>query len=126
MPTVPGGLLRPSCIITPLFFAFDTRPIFSCAGGPLLIQFAGSAFRDNSHGGGLASVALLLDETFAVTAQVFVNEGTSHRALVPNAVVKYGVEPGTHTFRVAPDDQTVLNGDDRFSVLVTEYGLPLN
>ncbi|MEU4341014.1 H-type lectin domain-containing protein [Nocardia sp. NPDC023852] len=87
-------------------------------GGTLYIQFSGSAWRGNA---GKVSVDLLMDGTVIATASVYTNEASSHKALVPVAVL-IPAAAGQHTFTVAPTPGSGTNIDqnDYFTVTVNE------
>lgn len=87
-------------------------------GGTLYIQFAGSGWRGSA---GKVSVDLLMDGTVIATASVFTNEASSHKSLVPVAVL-IPAAAGQHTFTVAPTPGSGTNIDqnDYFTVTVNE------
>ncbi|WP_280262716.1 H-type lectin domain-containing protein [Nocardia abscessus] len=87
-------------------------------GGTLYIQFSGSGWRGSA---GKISVDLLMDGTVIATASVYTNEATSHKALVPVAIV-IPAAAGQHTFTVAPTPGSGTNIDqnDYFTVTVNE------
>lgn len=87
-------------------------------GGTLYIQFAGSGWRGAA---GKISVDLLMDGAVIATASVYTNEASSHKALVPVAIV-IPAAAGQHTFTVAPTPGSGTNIDqnDYFTVTVNE------
>ncbi|WP_326579913.1 H-type lectin domain-containing protein [Streptomyces sp. NBC_00481] len=86
-------------------------------GGKLLVQFSGSAWRGTP---GKVSVDLLMDGAVVATASVYTNEASSHKALVPVAVL-IPAAAGPHTFTARPSGaSTRLDANDYFTVTVTE------
>lgn len=85
-------------------------------GGKLLVQFAGSAWSSRP---GKISVNLLMDGTVIATASTLTNEASSHKALVPAAVI-VPAAAGSHTFSVAAVSGTNVDTGDYFTITVTE------
>ncbi|MGH8902853.1 MAG: hypothetical protein ACRDYA_14575 [Egibacteraceae bacterium] len=101
--------------------AYPVDVTYTSQGGPLLIQFAGSAW---AKAVGIISVNLTLDGATVATAKVYTNEATSHKALVPAAVFTCSIKPGPHKFAVAAGDgNTNIDHNDFFTITVFEFSL---
>jgi len=97
------------------------KATFTSNGGPLLIQFHGSAWSPQKSSG--IGANLLLDGAVIATAQAFTNEANSHKALVLVNVFTCSVRAGTHTFTVeaALSPDTKIDQNDFFTITVIEY-----
>ena len=71
----------------------------------------------------MISANLTLDGVTVATASVFANETQSHKAFVPVAVLVPSAKPGSHTFAVSAGANTTLDGNDLFTITVSEFFL---
>jgi hypothetical protein len=98
---------------------------FTSYGGPLLIQFAGSAYAPGVDIGPvrLLEVNLKFNDFPVAKAAVSTNEPSSHKALVPIAVTTTLVGAGQHVVTVeAANSNTIVDGGDHFTVTIFEFG----
>ena len=94
---------------------------YTSSGGALLVQFAGSGYSSTANK--MISANLTLDGVTVATASVFANETQSHKAFVPVAVLVPSAKPGSHTFAVSAGANTTLDGNDLFTITVSEFFL---
>jgi hypothetical protein len=87
--------------------------------GPTLLTLAGSVWSQASDA--MIGVSLLIDDQpTEISAVIFSNGPSTHRAVVP-VVVPYTFTIGTHAFALVPaTQQTISDGNDRF-VLSVQY-----
>ena len=90
---------------------------FASPGGTLLITLNGSAYAQNSGGAFLLVCVVIDGVATGACAEVAVNEGLSHKALVAEPALK-DVPAGTHTVTHVQGTGTLTNNDDYFSVTI--------
>jgi hypothetical protein len=92
---------------------------FTSQGGILYMTVSGSAWSKSAST--TISVAVSVDGKLMGTAQVFTNEASSHKALVPLALHLQQLAAGQHTVSLAAGAGTITDQNDFFDVTVTEY-----
>jgi hypothetical protein len=95
---------------------------FTCGGGLVCLTMSGSAWRPSP---GLIYVMISVQNSAGdgpeLYAQVYTNEATSHKALIPIDVVLPDLAADTYTVTINPVGDTVIDLNDYFNVTVTEY-----
>jgi hypothetical protein len=99
---------------------YPVTAAFQSYGSTLLIHFAGTAWTQN---GGPIEAHLKMDGEIVATARAYSNETFSHKALVPAVAVASGIKSGAHAITVEPGDNTVCDGNDVFTIAITEFRL---
>jgi hypothetical protein len=90
---------------------------FASPGGTLLITLNASAYAQNSGGAFLLMCVLIDGVLTSACANVAVNEGLSHKALVSEPGL-FDVPAGTHTVTLVQGSGTLTNNDDYDSVTI--------
>ncbi|MDQ3824027.1 MAG: hypothetical protein M3321_12390 [Actinomycetota bacterium] len=84
--------------------------------GPVVVTLAGSVWTPTA--GRMIGVALLIDGTTEINAQIFSNGPNTHRAVIP-VNVPYTFTIGEHSFELVPlTGDTTSDANDFFSVTV--------
>lgn len=96
-----------------------TQGTFTSQGGMLYMTVSGSAW--SSSASTRVSVTVSVDGEQVGTAQVFTNEASSHKALIPLSLQLPQLAAGTHTVALAAGPGTATDGNDFFDVTVTEF-----
>jgi len=104
MNNVPGGL--------PLQAPFVT------GGGSLLVFVSGSGF--SNLGQEAIGVQIRIDGVVQGLAQVFTNEGASHKSFTANATLVQNIFPGAHMLTLVAFPNTATDFNDFFSVTILE------
>lgn len=90
---------------------------FTSPGGYQLFTLNGSAYAQDSGGAFLGLCVLLDGHVTDACARVAVNEGLSHKALIPQPAL-INVPLGFHTVALATGTTTLTNNDDYYSLTI--------
>jgi hypothetical protein len=90
---------------------------FTSPGGYQLFTLNGSAYAQNSGGAFLALCVVLDGNVTNACAQIAVNEGLSHKALIPQPAL-LNVPLGFHTVTLTTGTTTLTNNDDFYSLSI--------
>jgi len=101
-----------SALALPWSFSVTTH------GGSLLLFLSGSGWRTPAQGPGYIEMELAVDGAPYVTARVFSNETSSHKALVPSMNI-ITIPAGTHQISIQVGAGTV-DSNDEFHYMVLE------
>jgi hypothetical protein len=96
-----------------------TQGTFVSQGGILYMTVSGSAW--STSGQAQISVTVSVDGEQVGTAQVFTNEASSHKALIPLALQLPQLPAGSHSVALAAGAGTTTDTNDFFDVTVTEF-----
>ena len=90
---------------------------FTSPGGYQLFTLTASAYAQNSGGAFLVICVVLDGNVTNACAQIAVNEGLSHKALIPQPAL-ISVPLGFHTVTLTTGTTTLTNTDDYYSLTI--------
>jgi hypothetical protein len=103
--------------------ALPLEGTFTSAGRALVIRAAGSGFSGTA--GSRLGMWVSIDGVPRGEVRSYTNEASSHKPFVPNEFVVTGVPAGGHTLELDALPGTSSDGNDVFSVTVTELPMTL-
>lgn len=90
---------------------------FDKGNGTLVVFASGSGFASSPA---IIGMNILIDGVKKGEASCFTNETLSHKSFVANAIVVFGIPPGTHTLTLQLFPATGSDANDRYSVTIME------
>jgi hypothetical protein len=115
----PAAITSITQVLTNQQGPLTTAGTFVSQGGILYMTVSGSAW--SGSGAALVSVAVSVDGELVGTAQVYTNEGGSHRALIPVSLQLPQLAAGAHSVTLSAGPGTATDTNDYFDVTVTEF-----
>lgn len=95
-----------------------TSGTFTTGGGTLVVIASGSGF--STAGGSNIGMSVQIDSATIGYVRAFTNEASSHKVFSANALVRKGIDAGSHTITLSAFSGTNTDQNDWFNVTVLE------